>query len=765
MNFVWKERARKYWPQILGVVGIISLGTVTTLAIFAASPNVTVDFNKTVTTADPYAFSGTISTYGNQGTIVNSPKQRTNLSNLGLGLYRIPLQWNNGKPVSSAEGAAGGPSADTWVANIKAIGAQPMVVLGGSQDNNFTPQDAANMVRHFSGTNKVTYWVIGNEPDNRGISMDQYCSIFNSTVDAMKAVDPTIKVAGPALTDYEDYKYADYDKFLACAGSRVDIVDFHDYGERTQNLSDNITKQAERYEAKIKDLRARIQRIVPNRASQITIQVGEWNLTPIANGDLDERMYSGGTTVYGALAAGNIAKAGARGHQYSDQNNPLGLTFESQTVAGNFGKTIADPMPLYHGIGMFTGEKLFRGFGKQFVETTSQSANISAYASTNQKNIVLANKNQTQAELATVELKGFNGGTAEIWQTDKNKPFDAPAKKATVNVKDLVEYELPAWTVTTIVLIEGSTPAPAPTPTPTPTPPAPAPAPSPSPTTSGLLAEYFGNKTLSGSSKTRTDSTINFNWGSAAPLADIPANQFSARWTGKIAVPATAAYTFYLTGDDGVRMWVDGKQVINGWKDQSSVEHRGTITLEAGKRYDIKVEYYENYGDAVVKLAWSAPNLAQQIVPASAFNTTTSGLKASYYTYKGNGTLGDLIATNISQTIDYDLGSKQPQSNVPKDRFAAVWTGTLTASTTGSYELSTESDDGVRVKLDDKTVIDNWTDHSRTTNKTTVSLTAGKPVKLYVAYYENYGDSVMRLLWKAPGQSKPIVVPSSSLSY
>lgn len=534
-------------------------------------------------------------------------------------------------------------------------------------------------------------------------------------------------------------------------------------------MSDNITKQAERYEAKVKDLRARIQRIVPNRASQITIQVGEWNLTPIANGDLDERMYSGGTTVYGALAAGNMAKAGARGHQYSDQNNPLGLTFENQTVASNFGKTVADPMPLYHGIGMFTGEKLFRGFGKQFVEATSSNPNISVYASTNQKNIVLINKSETKAELATVELKGFNGGTAEIWQTNKNKPFDPPVKKATLNVKDIIEYDLPAWTVTTIVLNEGSAPAPTPTPTPVPTPtptPEPTPTPTPTPTpASGLTAEYFGNKNLSGSSKTRTDANIDFNWGSAAPLSGIPANQFSVRWTGKISVPTTNTYTFYLTGDDGVRMWINGKQVINGWSDQSSVTHKGTIALEAGKRYDIKVEYYENYGDAVVKLAWSTASMPQQIVPASAFNASTSGLKAAYYAYKGNGVLGDLIATNISQTIDYAIGSGQPFSNVSKDRFAAIWTGILTAPTTGNYEISTESDDGVRVKIDNKTVIDNWTDHSRTTNRATAPLTAGKPVTIQVSYYENYGDSVMRLLWKTPGQTKSSVVPSSALSY
>lgn len=927
MNFVWKERLRQYWPWSIGIGAIVIVGVITTFAIFAASTNATVDFTKTVSTVAPYAFSGTISTYGNQGTIVNSAKQRTNLSSLGLGSYRIPLQWNNGSPVSSAEGAAGGPSGDTWVSKIREIGAEPMIVLGGSADNNFSSQDAANMVRHYSGANKVTYWVIGNEPDNRGISMAQYCNIFNSAADAMKAVDPTIKIIGPALTDYEDYKYADYDAFLRCAGSRVDIVDFHDYGERTQGLAYNITSQAERYEGKIKDLRARIQRLVPNRAAQIGIQVGEWNVTPIANGDLDERMYSGGTTVYGALAAGNIAKAGARGHQYSDQNNPLGLTFENQSIAANFGKTVADPMPLYHGIGMFTGEKLFRGFGKQFVEATSDNANVSIYASSNEKNIVLANKNETKTETAAVKLTGFKGGTAEIWQTNKAKPFDAPVKKAVLNVTDVIEYELPAWTVTTVVLSETGSPAPTPTP---PTPPAPTPTPSletvplrinvgggqytdpsgavwkadfgatggntdnqaagraiantsivsiyqderwgnfsyrlpiakgsykvrlhfaeiyngcattgcrvfsvnaegapwlsnfdivakagantavieekivtltddtldlsftgvkgsaqlagievlaanaptppPAPTpptpapqpTSGLTGEYFVSKTLSGSSKVRTDATINFSWGTGAPISDIPVDNFSVRWTGSIAVPKSGDYTFYLTGDDGVRMWINGAQIINGWQNQSPKEYKATVKLDSTKRNDIKIEYYEDGGSATAKLAWSSPDIAKQIIPASALSTKAMGLKTTYYAYSGNGQLGNTIGSATTNTIDFNWKDSQPQANVPADRFGAMWSGALTAPTTGKYTLITESDDGVRLWLNDKLLIDGWNDHAIRQDSVSLDLQAGQTYTLKVMYYENGGNAVMRFLWKKPGQTTTEVVPSAVLSY
>ncbi len=76
-------------------------------------------------------------------------------------------------------------------------------------------------------------------------------------------------------------------------------------------------------------------------------------------------------------------------------------------------------------------------------------------------------------------------------------------------------------------------------------------------------------------------------------------------------------YTFYTTGDDGIRLWVNGQPVINGWFDQEAKEYTGSIALRAGQKYDIKLEYYDNTGDAVAKLAWSSARQVRQIIPKS----------------------------------------------------------------------------------------------------------------------------------------------------
>ncbi len=145
----------------------------------AVTGNVTVDFANPVQILAPDTFSATISTYAfGGGSIVAAAKQRTALGALGLGYYRVPLQWNNGNPISSAGGGPTNISADSWITNIKAFGGTPEIVLGGTTDNNFTPADAANMVRHFSGNLKVSRWVIGNEPSNGGMSIANYCSLF-----------------------------------------------------------------------------------------------------------------------------------------------------------------------------------------------------------------------------------------------------------------------------------------------------------------------------------------------------------------------------------------------------------------------------------------------------------------------------------------------------------------------------------------------------------------------------------------------------------
>ena len=141
--------------------------------------------------------------------------------------------------------------------------------------------------------------------------------------------------------------------------------------------------------------------------------------------------------------------------------------------------------------------------------------------------------------------------------------------------------------------------------------------PAPSTSGNGLQATYFDNKDLTGHQVTRTDKTVNFNWGTGSPDSSIGNNTFSARWVGKVMVPTTGKYTFYTRSDDGVRLWINGQLVINNWTLHSVTENRAQITLTAGQKYDIKMEYYENTGKAVAKLFWSNTSLKKQIIPST----------------------------------------------------------------------------------------------------------------------------------------------------
>jgi PA14 domain len=170
-------------------------------------------------------------------------------------------------------------------------------------------------------------------------------------------------------------------------------------------------------------------------------------------------------------------------------------------------------------------------------------------------------------------------------------------------------------------------PAPAPTPAPTVTP-VPAPIVTPAPivaplpalvmgTGNGLMGKYYNSTNLDPNTLvlTRTDTSVNFNWNNGAPGSKVNTDDFSAEWTGQILAPETGTYTFTTTSDDGVKVWVNGQQLINAWNDHGPQQDSGTITLQAGQKYDIKVNYYDRAGGAVMQLNWATPRIVQQAIP------------------------------------------------------------------------------------------------------------------------------------------------------
>jgi beta-glucosidase len=124
----------------------------------------------------------------------------------------------------------------------------------------------------------------------------------------------------------------------------------------------------------------------------------------------------------------------------------------------------------------------------------------------------------------------------------------------------------------------------------------------------GLAAQYFNNINLEGSpASTRTDTTLFFYWSDSPPAPGIGKDRYSVRWKGFITPPETRSYTFFTASDDGVRLFIDEKKLIDNWSDHGTTVDSAQIDLVAGISYSIRVEYYENGGEAVMLLGWDLP--------------------------------------------------------------------------------------------------------------------------------------------------------------
>jgi beta-glucosidase len=122
----------------------------------------------------------------------------------------------------------------------------------------------------------------------------------------------------------------------------------------------------------------------------------------------------------------------------------------------------------------------------------------------------------------------------------------------------------------------------------------------------GLQAEYFANKTLSGTPHLkRVDSHINFNWGSGSPAEGLPSDGFSVRWTGRIRATSTGVYLFQVRSEDGIRISLNGTSLMADWTDHTAKVLQAKKPLRTGLTYDLKVEYYNSTGPAIAQVGWS----------------------------------------------------------------------------------------------------------------------------------------------------------------
>ena len=135
-----------------------------------------------------------------------------------------------------------------------------------------------------------------------------------------------------------------------------------------------------------------------------------------------------------------------------------------------------------------------------------------------------------------------------------------------------------------------------------------------------------------------------------------------------------------------------------------------------------------------------------------------------YNRYYNNKTMTGTIRMTRVEAIDFNWGTARPGTNVNTNSFSVRWTGFVEAPATGTYTFQTITDDGGRLWVNGVQLINNWSDHSATTNTAgPINLVAGVRYAVTMEYYENGGSAVARLLWRSPGNTTFVPVPADRL--
>ncbi|SMQ97362.1 glucan 1,4-beta-glucosidase [Xanthomonas fragariae] len=217
-------------------------------------------------------------------------------------------------------------------------------------------------------------------------------------------------------------------------------------------------------------------------------------------------------------------------------------------------------------------------------------------------------------------------------------------------------------------------------------------------TQNGLTGEYFRGRALAGQpALTRIDPRIAFRWDRNAPTDDavgrgelhadraLGKNDFSVRWHGQLLPPVSGTYMLQIAADDGVRLYLDGRLLIDQWSDAPRMRGGNvSVALQAGKAYHLRVEYYEATRDAGVRLAWRMPGAKPPLREA-----VDAARNADVVVFVG-GLTGDVEGEEMDVNYPGFAGGDRTDTRLPKPQrdllqaLQATGTPIVVVLTTGS---------------------------------------------------------------------------------
>jgi len=266
---------------------------------------------------------------------------------------------------------------------------------------------------------------------------------------------------------------------------------------------------------------------------------------------------------------------------------------------------------------------------------------------------------------------------------------------------------------------------------PTPPPPTRTPTPSPTPHFTGWRGEYFANPTLQGIPLlVRDDPDVNFTWRDASPAPGLPPDNFSVRWSRTFEL-VPGGYRFHVRVDDGVRLWVNGQLLVDEWHVTSPTEYHANVVLEGGPT-QIRIEYFDAGGNAEILFTWT-------------YLGRFPDWRASYYNNRNLSGAAALVRNDAAIKFSWEDGSPAPE--IQPDNFSARWTRSMYLEA-GTYRFHAQADDGVRVWVDGRLIIDEWHLSSGEQDYTAdVPLTRGTH-DVRVEYFEAGGKAEIYVWWE-----------------
>jgi hypothetical protein len=246
--------------------------------------------------------------------------------------------------------------------------------------------------------------------------------------------------------------------------------------------------------------------------------------------------------------------------------------------------------------------------------------------------------------------------------------------------------------------------------------------------------EYYANPDLGGRpAMVRQDSEVAFDWQEESPDSAIPADNFSVRWT-KQAWFEEALYTFYANIDDGMRLYVDDELLIDEWRDAAAREVTASRHMSAGA-HTVRVEYYERGHVALARLWWAEDH-------------SFVNWQGRYYA--DPDLEGNPVMVRDDPRLIYNWGLGSPGEGVPEDRFSVRWTRAMRL-VAGEYRFRILVDDGARLWVDERLLIDAWYDHELHELVTTHTLAGVGPHFFQVDYYDSQFDARIDVSWERIG--------------